>query len=72
MFGRSLGGLTLASERVGFELATSHANGLVAERLVLIGDAANRLHPLAGQGFSLALRDVAELSEQIATFGWCK
>ncbi len=62
-FGGRLGALELCSERGGFALTTTLARRYVALRFVLIGDAAHRVHPIAGQGLNLAFRDVAALTE---------
>jgi len=65
-FGNDLGDLTLESDPVGYPLAFNHAYDYVAERIVLIGDAAHGLHPIAGQGLNVGMRDVAALAEMIA------
>ncbi|MGB7300818.1 MAG: FAD-dependent monooxygenase [Burkholderiaceae bacterium] len=49
-----------------FELASQQADTLISERVVLIGDAAHVVHPLAGQGLNLGLGDVATLGNLIA------
>ena len=64
--GYRLGDLALAGPRAAFPLETRIARAFVAERLALIGDAACAVHPIAGQGLNLALRDVAALTEVIA------
>jgi 2-octaprenyl-6-methoxyphenol hydroxylase len=64
-FGRRLGELTLAGPRQSFPLDMQIARSFVAERLVLIGDAAHAVHPLAGQGLNIGMRDVAALAEII-------
>ena len=48
--------------RSGFSVARS----FVAERIALIGDAAHVIHPIAGQGLNMGLRDVAALAEAVA------
>jgi 2-octaprenyl-6-methoxyphenol hydroxylase len=50
-----------------YPLALTQSQGTVAPRIVLLGNAAQSLHPVAGQGFNLALRDVADLAEVLAS-----
>ncbi|MBK1617251.1 2-octaprenyl-6-methoxyphenyl hydroxylase [Lamprobacter modestohalophilus] len=62
-FGARLGELTRPSRRIAYPLRLMLASQLTRERLLLIGNAAHTLHPVAGQGFNLGLRDVAELAD---------
>jgi 2-octaprenyl-6-methoxyphenol hydroxylase len=65
-FGYRLGRFTKVGERSSFPLKLTTANELVAPRVAIVGNAAHALHPVAGQGLNLALRDIAELAEQVA------
>jgi len=60
-FGYRLGRLQQVGERYTYGLALLQANEQVRQGVVVMGNAAHALHPVAGQGFNLALRDVAEL-----------
>jgi 2-octaprenyl-6-methoxyphenol hydroxylase len=62
-FGHTLGEITLAGPRQSFPLDLQIARAFTAERLVLVGDAAHAVHPLAGQGLNIGMRDVAALAE---------
>lgn len=56
-----LGQLTLTSARAGFSLRMQYAQRWLQQRLLLIGDAAHSIHPLAGQGANLGFADVIDL-----------
>lgn len=62
-FGDSLGRMESTGPRGAFPLLLRHANSYTAERLVLVGNAAHAIHPLAGQGLNLGVSDVAVLAE---------
>jgi 2-octaprenyl-6-methoxyphenol hydroxylase len=64
-FGHRLGGIELAGPRQSFPLDMQIARSFVADRLALIGDAAHAVHPLAGQGLNIGMRDVAALVETV-------
>jgi 2-octaprenyl-6-methoxyphenol hydroxylase len=65
-FGHRLGRLALAGARGSFPLEMHLARSLIAPRFALLGDAAHGVHPIAGQGLNLGLRDVAALAEVVA------
>ena len=64
-FGWRIGRLQHVGKRAGYPLQLSRAESLVGQRAVLVGNAAQALHPVAGQGFNLGLRDAALLAEMI-------
>jgi 2-octaprenyl-3-methyl-6-methoxy-1,4-benzoquinol hydroxylase/2-octaprenylphenol hydroxylase len=60
-----LGRVLSATRRAAFPLRLQLADAYQADRFVLLGDAAHAVHPLAGQGVNLGLRDVAELRDTL-------
>ena len=64
--GPQLGELVLASPRTAYPLALQIADHFTAPRVVLLGDAAHAIHPLAGLGLNLGYKDVAALADCVA------
>lgn len=65
-FGEFLDGATVEGPRFVYPLSLSLAERLVAPRIALIGDAAHGVHPVAGQGLNMGLKDAAALAEVLA------
>ena len=68
-FGFRLGRFLKVGRRAAYTLSLSRARRTSAGRCIIVGNAAQGLHPVAGMGFNLALRDVASLAELIAEHG---
>jgi len=64
-FGFRAGNIEKTGERFSYPLAYTETEQLTKGRVVVIGNAAHALHPVSGQGYNLALRDVAEIAETI-------
>ena len=64
-FDARLGEVTEVSARIAFPLRRQLAREMISGRIALIGDAAHAVHPLAGQGVNLGLRDVAALRDML-------
>ena len=62
-FGTRAGGFARATDRRTFPLALEFARATVGSRCVVLGNAAQTLHPVAGQGFNVGLRDASELAQ---------
>ena len=62
-FGDHLGPVVAAGPRWSYPLRLVHAERYIDTRLVLVGDAAHGIHPIAGQGYNLGVRDIAALVE---------
>ncbi len=67
--GSHLGAIRLIGRRWLYPLGALHAHRYVGTRLALVGDAAHGIHPIAGQGLNLGLRDAIALSSLILTSG---
>jgi 2-octaprenyl-6-methoxyphenol hydroxylase len=64
-FGLKLGDIAIAGPRRAYPLGFFVARSFIADRIALVGDAAHMIHPIAGQGLNMGLRDVAALAEAI-------
>ncbi len=64
-FGDHLGGVRATGPRWSYPLGLNLAESYIAPRLALIGDAAHGIHPIAGQGLNLGIRDAAALAEVV-------
>jgi 2-octaprenyl-6-methoxyphenol hydroxylase len=64
-FGLKLGEIAATGPRQAFPLGFAIARSFVADRIALIGDAAHIIHPIAGQGLNMGIRDAAALAETI-------
>ncbi|MDJ0684216.1 MAG: UbiH/UbiF/VisC/COQ6 family ubiquinone biosynthesis hydroxylase [Alphaproteobacteria bacterium] len=62
-FGDWLGEIELVGPRFSYPLSLQHAETYIGDRLALVGDAGHAIHPIAGQGLNMGLRDVAALAE---------
>lgn len=60
------GAITQAGPRQSYPLSFQHTTRITSQRLALVGDAAHGIHPIAGQGLNLGLRDVGALVEVLA------
>ena len=65
-FGYRAGAITATSERVFYPLQLRRAHRSIHHRCVILGNASHALHPIAGQGFNLGLRDVETLVEVLS------
>jgi 2-octaprenyl-6-methoxyphenol hydroxylase len=65
-FGDFLGEVRVIGPRFSYPLGLRVADSFVASRAALLGDAARRIHPIAGQGFNLGLKDAAALADVLA------
>lgn len=65
-FGWRLGALQIAGQRASYPLLLRQTDHVVSHRTAVIGNAAQTLHPIAGQGFNLGLRDVMTLAEEVS------
>jgi 2-octaprenyl-6-methoxyphenol hydroxylase len=68
-FGDFLGAVEPVGPRWSHPLSLVHAERYVDQRLVLVGDAAHGIHPIAGQGYNLGIRDIAALVEVLVDAG---
>lgn len=66
-FGWRLGKITQTGARHCYPLSLRKALNPISHRTVLVGNAAQTLHPIAGQGFNLGIRDVMQLAETVVT-----
>jgi 2-octaprenyl-6-methoxyphenol hydroxylase len=64
-FGFRLGALKLITPRRAFPLSLIRAESMVSGRAIIVGNAVHQLHPVAGQGFNLGIRDVAQLADML-------
>jgi len=64
-FGDFLGETEIVGPRWSYPLSLQYAETAISQRLALIGDASHGMHPIAGQGFNMGLRDVAALAEVV-------
>ena len=62
-FGGKLGDFSVGGDQWSYPLSSLHAERMTDHRLALIGDAAHGMHPIAGQGLNLGLRDIAALTD---------